>query len=92
MATRDGKEVPQCERCTLHKDDAKPRTIVKGDSEMRRVLCDECADNVGVTYSVKAATGRDKADEPKAEPPKAPVATESTAERRVAGHPPQKRS
>lgn len=91
MPTRDGNEVLTCDRCALAKDDAKPRIVVKGESEFARTLCDACAENVAGTYTVKAATGRRKA-EAQQDGPSAPVATESTAERRVAGEEAQKRS
>jgi len=61
MATRDGKEVPQCERCTQTKDDVRERTITKpverlGQEpttvEQKRQLCDDCAANVAGVYEV----------------------------------------
>lgn len=53
MATLDGKEIPQCVRCTQFKPDARERTVTKGDAEMKRVLCDGCAAVTNETYPVK---------------------------------------
>lgn len=76
MATIDGKEVPQCVRCTAFKADAKERTVTKpaqaqpdGEErkvEMKSVLCDDCAASTAETegYGVKPlGRAKDKDEE-----------------------------
>jgi hypothetical protein len=77
MATLDGKEVPQCVHCTQFKPDAKERIITKPAGEVRRVLCDGCAEVTAETYPVKSAGRQSVKTEPEDETP--PAATTSTS-------------
>lgn len=65
MATLDGKEVPQCVRCTLFKPDAQERVVTKEAAQMRSVLCDACAAITAETYPVSPSrqTARRSEDE-----------------------------
>lgn len=79
MATLDGKEIPQCVRCTQFKPDAKERTVVKPSGEIQSVLCDGCAEKTAEVYEVRS--GRKSAA--KDEAPPAATSTHAPSTTRV---------